>query len=100
MTRRARVAACAVGVIGLGLLEWYAFVAGDRLNKRHPGVKLGAGPFVGSWDLRLSVMIVPAVLLAVLVVAFLPLLVERLSVRWAIVTTASVAAVFVLALAA
>jgi len=97
---RARIAVVVGALACLGALEWYAFVAGNRLTARHPAVKLGAGPFVGSWDLRLSPMIIPAIAIAIGAVVVLPRVADRLGPRRAIAATALVAIAFVVALAA
>ncbi|MCU1397713.1 MAG: hypothetical protein JWN62_822 [Acidimicrobiales bacterium] len=85
---------------GLGVLEWYGFTRGFRLNDRLPAVKLGAGPFVGSWDFRLTALVIPAVAIAAVGVWILPLIVERWRAWRAIGVVAVAAAGFALALAA
>ena len=98
--RRARIAVGGGAAAALCGLEWYAFVAGNRLTARHPAVKLGAGPFVGSWDLRLSLMIIPAIVIAAGAVVALPRAAESLGPRRAIAATVILAIAFVVALAA
>ncbi len=99
-SRRVRAAATLVAAGVLGVLEWYAFTRGWRLDREHPEVKLGAGPLVGSWELRLTALVIPVVVIAVLAVWWLP----RISRRWgpwrAIGATAVVAMAFTVALAA
>ena len=100
LTRRVRTAATVVAAGALGVLEWYAFTRGWRLDHEHPEVKLGAGPLVGSWELRLTALVIPAVVIAATAVWWLP----RISERWgpwrAIGATAVVAMAFTVALAA
>ncbi|MCU1368069.1 MAG: integral rane protein, partial [Ilumatobacteraceae bacterium] len=85
---------------GVGVLEWYAFTRGFRLNDRLPAVKLGAGPFVGTWHFRLTALIIPALAIAIAGVWFLPVIVERWRARHAIVLVSAMAAGFALVLAA
>jgi hypothetical protein len=89
-----------LALAGLGALEWYAFTRGNALQRDHPEVKLGAGPFVGSWDLRVTALVLPAVAIAAAAVWALPALARRLVPWRAIAATATIAAVFALALAA
>ena len=81
-------------------LQWYAFSEGFRLQRDNRAVKLGAGPLVGAWDLRLSPMVAPAIVVAAASVIALPRLVRTLSVRSALGVTAFAAAAFAVALAA
>ena len=98
--RRARIAATVAAACALGILEWYAFTRGDRLSRKHPEVKLGAGPFVGSWELRITALVIPVVVVGAVGVWVLP----RVASRWgpwrAIAATAVAAMGFALALAA
>lgn len=97
---RARIAGSIGALVGLAVLEWYAFTRGDELSRAQPASKLGAGPFVGSWDLRLTALVIPAIAVAIIAIAVLPKAAAQLTPRRAIVLTASVAVVFAVALAA
>jgi methylthioxylose transferase len=81
------------------LIVW-AFVWGRRFERREPRIKLGAAPFVGAWDVRLSPAIVPAVLLAAAAVWFLLKVLRVLSDWWSVIISAFVGAGFALVLAA
>ncbi len=81
------------------LIGWAA-IWGRRFERREPRIKLGAAPFVGTWDLRFSPSAVPAVAFAVLAFWFLPRILCTLSGRWSIVVTAATAAGFAFVLAA
>ncbi len=100
LVRRARIAGSIGALVGLGVLEWYAFTRGDELNRAQPASKLGAGPFVGSWDVRLTALVIPAITVAIVAIAVLPKAAVQLSPSRAIAVTASLAVVFVVALAA
>ncbi len=89
-----------LAAVGLLALEWYAFAEGFRLQRENPAVKLGAGPLVGSWDLRLSPMLIPAVLIAAGAAVALPHLARRISPWRALALTGLIAAAFAFALAA
>lgn len=99
-TRRARTAATLVAAGVLGVLEWYAFTRGWRLDREHPEVKLGAGPLVGSWELRLTALVIPVAMIATVAVWWLPRIAQRWGPRGAIGATALFAMGFALALAA
>ncbi len=98
VARRSGVIAAAL--LALAAVERYAFVEGWRLQRQNSAIKLGAGPFVGSWDLRLSAMAIPAIVIGLSAAAGLPHLIHRLSPWRSMLLTAMVAASFVLALAA
>lgn len=89
----------AAGVV-IAALEIYAFQEGFRLQREHPEVKLGAGPFVGEWDWRIGVRMVPVVLVAIVAVALLPVAARRLRPWVAVAITAVAASAFALLLAA
>ncbi|MEO6126476.1 MAG: hypothetical protein ABIR32_22475 [Ilumatobacteraceae bacterium] len=95
-----RIGVGVVAVILLAVLERYAFSEGWRLQRQNSAIKLGAGPFVGSWELRLSAKILPAVAIAVTAVIWLPTVVRRLRSTRAALATAAVSALFAVALAA
>ena len=87
-------------LIAIVALQTFAFVEGIRLARADPLIKLGAGPFVGHWDVRFALTAVPAVLVAGLGVMVLPQLTERASMALAVVASAASSVAFTLLLAA
>ncbi len=85
--------------VSLVLIGW-AFVWGRRFERREPRIKLGAAPFVGKWDLRISSSIIPVLLFAVAAVWLFPRMLGVLSDVWSIVVSAGIAAGFAFGLAA
>ena len=99
-SRWLRIAATALFAGALVWLEIYSFREGWRLQREEPRIKLGAGPFVGSWDWRWSLKLVPAITIALVAVIGLPHLARRARARVSVAVTALTAAVFAWALAA
>jgi methylthioxylose transferase len=96
LTRAARSAAtvgarrAAMGlaaVAGWVLVVIAGHVLGQALNARDPLVHIGAPPLVGSFDLRLSTRVLPALALAGAAVAWAPRLAARM--RWRVLLAAS-----------
>jgi methylthioxylose transferase len=86
-------AVCAV------LIVW-AFVWGRRFERREPRIKLGAAPFVGKWDLRVSPVIIPVILFAMAAVWYLPKVLRVLGDWLSVGLTAVVGTGFAVVLAA
>lgn len=68
---------------GIRLAGWFAAVSavalllvvviwGRRLEAREPRIKIGAAPFVGQWDWRPSVGLLPAIVVGMVLVAVVP----------------------------
>ncbi|MDQ3661727.1 MAG: hypothetical protein M3454_11845 [Actinomycetota bacterium] len=96
-SRRAR------GFVVAGLF-WAALVAtthlwGTALVTEDSGIKLHAPPLFGHFDPRFGLKIVPAAVVALIVVGFGPLLTKRLPWRGLLLVCASTAAVWAVALA-
>ena len=81
------------------VITW-AFVWGRRFERREPRIKLGAAPFVGKWEFRFTLAMLPAILIAGTTVWFLPKILRTLSDWGALAISAIGAAVFSFALAA
>jgi methylthioxylose transferase len=77
-----------------------AAVWSGRRYVKDPDIKLGAAPLVGSWEWRPTALILPAVVLALLTVAFGESTMRRLRAGWAITVAAAVTAGFSVLLAA
>ncbi len=88
------VFAVAVAIIGV------AVVWGRCLERREPRIKLGAAPFVGRWQVHISIGIIPAIVVAVAVVAFAARATARLSDRRLVLLGAAVSTLFTFSLAA
>ena len=74
----------------VGALIAYGFVEGNRFSRRDPRIRLGAGPLVGGYDLRIGAPTLLVVGVAALVMVAGPALATRL--RWrALVAVTSVA---------
>jgi methylthioxylose transferase len=89
----------AVFAVGLFLIAW-AVVWGRRFERREPRIKLGAAPFVGKWDLRVSPAVFPVLFFAAGAIWFLPRLLRSLSDSWALVVASITAVGFAFMLAA
>jgi methylthioxylose transferase len=76
-----------------------AFVWGRQFERREPRIKLGAAPFVGAWDPRLALSMMPAVVVGCAAVFLLPKVFRVLSDTWSIVVTSLTGALFALVLA-
>jgi hypothetical protein len=100
LRRFGRIVFLVVAAVAFAWLEVWSFREGWRLERSEPRIKLGAGPFVGSWDWRWSLRLVPAITIAVFGVWLLPVIARRARARISVVVTALVAAVFAWALAA
>jgi len=85
-----RALAGPAAVAGWGLVVIAGHVLGEALYARDPLVHIGAPPLVGSFDLRLSTRVLPALALAAAAVAWAPALAARL--RWRGLLAASWAA--------
>jgi methylthioxylose transferase len=83
-----------------GVIVTWAFLWGRRFERREPRIKLGAAPFVGEWDVRVSPAIIPAILLSGLAVWCLPKALRVLSDKTSILVCSVVGAGFALVLAA
>jgi hypothetical protein len=84
-------------------LSWVALVAtahlwGTALVRIDPAIKLHAPPLFGHFDTRLGLEIVPAVIVALIVVALGPLASRRLSWRGLLMVSAFAAAAWAVAL--
>ena len=80
----------------VGFVELVAVWWGARVQNAKPWVKLGAAPLVGieeerGWDLRLSLKTVPAALLMLAVIIWVPMVARRAR-WWLVVTTTGVVA--------
>ncbi|MFP5363170.1 MAG: hypothetical protein ACLGI5_10630 [Thermoleophilia bacterium] len=84
---RPAVAWPAAGVAGWALLVVAGHLLGEALAARDPLVHIGAAPLVGSFDLRLSARVLPALALGAAAVAWAPALAVRL--RWRALLAAS-----------
>jgi methylthioxylose transferase len=84
---------------GLLLIGW-AVVWGRRFERREPRIKLGAAPFVGRWDLRVSPAVLPVLVFAAGAIWFLPRLLRSLSDWWALLVASLTAVGFAFMLAA
>jgi methylthioxylose transferase len=73
-------------------------VWGQRVQT-NPDVKLGAAPLVGQWKFRPSIGYLMPISLALLIVAVVPRLFERLRTRWVVLSTVGLTAAFTAALA-
>lgn len=76
----ALVSPTTVAVTGWALLIVAGHVLGAALYARQPLVHIGAAPLVGSFDVRLTARVLPALALATMAVAWAPALAARL--RW------------------
>lgn len=76
-----------------------AYLWGTALVRAHPAIKLHAPPLFGHFDPRLGLRIVPAVIVALIVVALGPRATRRLPWRGLLLVSASTAAVWAVALA-
>ena len=88
--RDAFASAEAVAVVGWALLIIAGHLLGAALYARQPLAHIGAPPLVGSFDLRLTARVLPALALAAAAVAWAPALAARL--RWRGVLASSWAA--------
>jgi len=70
----------ALSVAGWALLILAGHLLGAALHDRQPLVHIGAAPLVGSFDLRLTARVLPALGLAAAAIAWAPALAARL--RW------------------
>lgn len=101
VARRGWIPATATAAVAaLVVLELYAFLEGSRLQRRHPEVKLGAGPFVGEWHWRAGARMLPAITVAAFAVLVLPAAARRLRLWIAVPVTMATATAFALLLAA
>jgi methylthioxylose transferase len=99
-TPKAQSALVWSAVFGLCLVAiGWAFVWGRRFERREPRIKLGAAPFVGAWDPRLALAMVPAIVVGCAAVLLLPKVLRVLSDVWSIVVTSLTGALFALVLA-
>jgi methylthioxylose transferase len=90
---------CAVFSVCAIAIGW-AVVWGRRFERREPRIKLGAAPFVGKWDARISLSVIPVVVLAFGAIWLLPRALRVLSDWLALLVTSIVAVGFAFALAA
>jgi methylthioxylose transferase len=82
-----------------GLILW-AVIWGRRFERRERRIKLGAAPFAGKWHLHVTPALIPAVLLAVVLVGAGRFLLPRLNDRLVLLWSALSAVVFAFSLAA
>ena len=75
-------------------------VWGRRVEKKNIDIKLGAPPLVGKLDWRPTPAILPAIVIAIIVLAYGPRLSARLRMRWVTAFSAAIGSVFSFALAA
>jgi methylthioxylose transferase len=83
-----------------GVVVSWALLWGRRFERREPRIKLGAAPFVGEWDVRVSPAIIPALLFSVVALRYLPKALRVLSDGMSILFTAVAGSGFALVLAA
>ncbi len=95
-----RAAATVTVALALVALEIYSFVEGNRLQRQQPLIKLGAGPLVGMWNLRVTAKVIPVIAVAAIAVIGLPVVAAKMRQAAAIAVTAITGAVFAWALAA
>jgi methylthioxylose transferase len=90
-----------VGVVltSVGILV-FGFEVGTRLNRERPEIKLGAGPLVGSWDVRPTLALVIPAFIAALVAWWWPRSSGGWSSRRLLVFTGLATAAFTFSLAA
>lgn len=84
---------------GLFLIGW-AVVWGRRFERREPRIKLGAAPFVGKWDFRVSPAVLPVLVFAAVVISVLPRILRQVSDRSALLAASVTAMAFAFTLAA
>ena len=90
----------AIAVAGWALLIVAGHLLGAALYARQPLVHIGAAPLVGSFDLRLSARVLPALVLAAAAIAWAPPLAARLRWRALLAGSWAAAAGWAIALAA
>ncbi len=88
----------------VGIVEVAAFWWGARVQHAKPWVKLGAAPLVGieeerGWDFRISMKTIPAIVLLLGVIVWVPKLAREASWRVVVVVSGLTAALVSLALA-
>jgi methylthioxylose transferase len=96
------VVAAALRIIGALIIAAGVIYLAVKYGRRYvgdPDVKLDAAPLVGKWDWRPSRWMLPAVMVALLVVGTGPTLMERLRLRWAVLVASGASGVFSMALA-
>lgn len=77
-----------------------SFVWGNHLQRRERRIKIGAAPFSGEWDVRLSWRIIPALAIAILFVTVWPGVLARFRFHAAAWAAGAALALYSLALAA
>ena len=77
-----------------------SFVWGSHLQRKERRIKVGAAPFSGEWDFRLSWRILPALVIGLLVVTVLPGVLARFRFHAAAWAAGAALALYALALAA
>lgn len=100
---RSRTAATARSAALLSAAATAVVVAvlwGRDLEGSTRALHLGAAPFYGKWDLRLGWRTIPAVVIAAVLVAGWPVLVDRLRWDWALLASAAASMAWSVALAA
>jgi methylthioxylose transferase len=90
----AAVVAVAAAIIGFG------FVEGNRFSRREIRIRLGAGPLVGDYLMRVGWRTLPVVVCAVVIVVWGPRIAGTLRLRWLALSTAVSTTVFTVLLAA
>ena len=98
-TSRRSLSLLLVFAVAVVLVGW-AFVWGRRLERSEPRIKLGAAPFVGAWELRLSPAFLAALIVGSVAVWLLPKVLCVLTDWWSIVIATAIASLFSFALAA
>lgn len=99
-TRRAVAWPTAIATAGWALVIIAGHLLGDALVTAQPLVHIGAPPLVGTFDLRLTARVLPALALAAAAVAFAPALAARLRWRGLLAASWAGAAAWAVALAA
>lgn len=104
MRRNRRALTLLLFAAAVALIVW-SVVWGRRLQRRSPEIKLGAAPFVGrdpldGWDWRAHWQLALPIVVACVVVAFAPRVINRWRLRWVTIATGVAAAAFAVALAA
>ena len=103
-TRRTRrVFTVLLFAVAISLIGW-SVVWGRRLQRRLPAIKLGAAPLVGrdpldGWDWRAHWQLALPIVVACVVIAFAPSVIDRWRLRWVTVATGLAAAAFAVGLA-
>ena len=89
-----------VALLSVAVTLFASFVWGSHLQRKERRIKIGAAPFSGEWDFRLSWRIIPAVAIGLLLVTVLPCVLARFRFPAAAWMAGAALALYALALAA